>query len=503
MNKVAEIKRAELYQKNPLLQAPKDYNALGWRVYELAITDVRPHLKNSKTFDTEFRTLELSARETIKMVADEGSGRNDLYERLKETCEEMVKSYIRIKTEEGFRLFPVFELIEFSSKRGLLVRFNVQMKPFLLELEDGDYTRLKFRNVRVLSSPNAMQLLEHLLQFSYLAKKRNPYYCDISYEELRVMMRLDDKMYVDKKTGKPQKGVFVQKVIRNPVNEINSRLPYHIDFEPLKDPHDKRKTVGWRFWVTLLEKLQTIDAPSTDDEAATTETTQPDVADNPATYEEAHQREYALVNRMHQLTDHETLSLKAGWSLIKKYGYQRTHDNFEYKRNACYKKDGTHPSAAMVVAACRDDYVGQAREAADIKRREKEHEREKALDKKQAAAGIVGGASILQKRQEEQSRNATDESKNLPQMPKADADASEVWEPILKKLRSDGLSESAIEKWLRPCVPVSLSGGVLKIVAANDFVRDWVKGKYLGKLAAAANEFQIDGVVCVSNEVAK
>lgn len=395
MNRVAELKRAELYQKNPLLQAPKDYDALGWRIFELAITDVRPHLKNSKVFDTEFRTMKLSARDTVDLLTSEGKTQNNLYARLKETCERMVGSYIHILTDDGFQLFPVFEMIQFSSKTGLEVCFNVRMKPFLLELEDGDYTRLKFRNVRLLSSPNAMQLLEHLLQFAYHAKKKNPYYCDISYEDLRYIMRLDDGMYVDKKTGRAQKGAFVKYVIKKPIEEINKKLPYHINFEAIRDEHDRRRTKGWRFWVTILQ--DPIDVPL--EEPSQPPRMEDSKEKDDVNLDSVDGATRKLVERMHDLTENEKITKKAALLLIKKYGYTRVKTNFEYKREACYQKNQSRPSAALVSAACRDDYAGQAAMDAEIDKREKEHEEEKARREREAhetmqnLSKMFGGAS--------------------------------------------------------------------------------------------------------------
>ena len=377
MNEVAEIKRAEIYQKNPLLQAPKNYDTLGWRLFELLISDVKPHLKNSKQFDTEFRTMTMETRDVIDLLTSEGTKRNDLYKRLQKTCNKMAGSYISIKVEDGFEAIPVFEIIKFTTKNGLLMRFNIQMKPYLIELEDGDYTHFKFRNALTLTSPNAIQLLEYLLEFSYFKKKKNPYYRDISYEDLRYIMGIKDSMYVDKKTGKPLKGVFVQYVIKKPLAEINKKLPYHIDFEPIKDKHDKRKTVGWRFWVTICEDA--IDVPVEEPQQPEEHPEKED--DALAGVDEATQK---LVKRMHELTENEKITEKAALSLVKKYGFERVKANFEFKRKTCHQKNGTRPSAALVSAACRDDYAGQAAMDAEIEKREKEHEAEKARREREA-----------------------------------------------------------------------------------------------------------------------
>ena len=102
------------------------------------------------------------------------------------------------------------------------------------------------------------------------------------------------------------------------------------------------------------------------------------------------ERDAALIKRMNRLTTSETLSIKSAARLVKKYGYQRVHDNFEKKQREC--NEAAKPlTAALVSAACRDDYAAQDREAQKAKQREKERERAKEHDRLQAKAGVIGG----------------------------------------------------------------------------------------------------------------
>ena len=52
----------------------------------------------------------------------------------------------------------------------------------------------------------------------------------------------------------------------------------------------------------------------------------------------------------------------------------------------------------------------------------------------------------------------------------------------------ESLSASACEKWLAPVKPVRLEDDALELAAPNDFIRDWIQGKYMPILEAAASD---------------
>ena len=64
-------------------------------------------------------------------------------------------------------------------------------------------------------------------------------------------------------------------------------------------------------------------------------------------------------------------------------------------------------------------------------------------------------------------------------------DLMTTWLRILEQV-GESLSASACEKWLAPVKPVRLEDGVLELAAPNDFVRDWIQGKYVPILEDAA-----------------
>ena len=173
------------------------------------------------------------------------------------------------------------------------------------------------------------------------------------------------------------------------------------------------------------------------------------------------------------------VSERVAVDLLKTYGYDRCHSNLE---NILKQKAKSDNFGGKVVQAIRGDWAG-TKHAQKI---EEENERKrKEHDRRQAAAGIVGGETVLQQRASE-IQSVGDVVKDImkPAMPPADAKAAAAWSAIIEAVK---LSESAKERWINPVIPVSIDGGVLKLVAPNEFICNWVRNKYLQAFKTAAN----------------
>lgn len=245
MNKLAEIRKSKVYQKNVFLQAKKDYDVLELRLLYLLMSRIKPHLKNRTEFDENFRTFKLTAAQTVTLFTGQGATRNDLYERVKQACVKMAKSTIYIGTPKKFKVYPVFQKIEFDSDEGLTMCFNSEMKPFLLELTDGDYTITQFQDTLILSSSYAINLLFFLLEFKY-KRKDGVFWREISIDDLRFLLNVDKDLY------KGRIDNFKRRVLDAPIKEINTKLPmYHINYDTLKVG---KRVVGIRFHIKLVKQ---------------------------------------------------------------------------------------------------------------------------------------------------------------------------------------------------------------------------------------------------------
>lgn len=240
-------KRAEYYQSNVLVQARKHYGIIEHRLFRLALSACNPEFKGSKFYDTEFKPFHLDALE-VRNLFDQEDKR--IYEKLTFACHNMVKSYIEVGNAKEFLLFPVFEYIEFSVEKGLDLKFNARMKPFILELSQGNYTQSFLQLSFALSGKRALTLLELMLQYRGKAKggiiERT-----IDVDELRFAFDVDDNAY------KGRMNNFKQIVLNPAIKEINEKTDYYIDpeYDILYGRYKAIKSFTFRMRVPKNEKL--------------------------------------------------------------------------------------------------------------------------------------------------------------------------------------------------------------------------------------------------------
>lgn len=236
-----------VYQANPLVQARKHYGIIEHRLFRLAIADLRPKLKNSLYYDEEFRPFQMTAKEVLDQFQGvTGGERHSLYERIFEAHKNMIGSYVQIGTAKAHRLFPVFEEISFSVKDGLSIQFHRNMKKFLLDLEQGNYTRSLLRFAFSLSSTYALILLELMLQFQG-KQKDGVIERDLSIEELRFSMDVPEDAY------KGRMNNFRKRVLDAAIREINEKTDYHMEqkYGLLRGQYNK--VTGFHFVLHLPE----------------------------------------------------------------------------------------------------------------------------------------------------------------------------------------------------------------------------------------------------------
>ena len=134
----------------------------------------------------------------------------------------MMGSYVQIGTAKDHTLFPVFDMIKFSVKEGLFIQFHRSMKKFLLDLEQGNYTRSLLRLAFSLSSTYALILLELMLQYQG-RQKDGRIERDLDMEELRFSMDVPENAYGGRIDN------FRRRVLDAAIREINEKTDYHIE----------------------------------------------------------------------------------------------------------------------------------------------------------------------------------------------------------------------------------------------------------------------------------
>ena len=215
-------KEVTIYQANPLIHARKNYGIMEHRLFRLAIADLRPKLKNSLYYDEEFRPFHMETAEVIELFQSEGMERDGLYTRLKESCRRMSQSCIEIEDENSLDIINVFDRIKIDKKKGLNILFTASMKKFLLDLEQGNYTKSLLKLSFSLSSTYALVLLELILQYQG-KKNKGIIERDLSIEEIRFSMNVQEDAYDGRIDN------FKRFVVDSAIREINEKTEYYLE----------------------------------------------------------------------------------------------------------------------------------------------------------------------------------------------------------------------------------------------------------------------------------
>ena len=231
MNEMRDV----IYQSNPLIEGRQPFGAIEMRLFLLALQNVNPHVsQNDKLYDEAFKDLTLSPNEVKDIFG------NGVYlKRIEEICVGMAEKVVTTKEDDGsFVAYPIFGRIEYRPENGLLIRFNEEMKPLILDiLESGKgYTKLDAKQLFGLQSAYAVRLLELMLQYRGLMRN-NIITRHIELDELRFFLNIEEGKY-------KQVGSFVQIVLDVPIKDINNRTEYIMSYEKTKKG---RKVTGFTF----------------------------------------------------------------------------------------------------------------------------------------------------------------------------------------------------------------------------------------------------------------
>lgn len=322
--------KEEYYLANPLVRARRNYDMTGQRIFRLAIANLNPKLKNSEYYDEEFPTFHLSTKEVISKFQGKNGNDHRIYEKLSFAAQNMVESSIRIGDMDSFIAFPVFDMIKFNSKDGLTVVFNRHMKPLLLNLEKGNYSRFYLQLAFELSSKYSLILLELILQYRGFKKYDKEKHCEIiertlTPEELRFSLDVDEKKY--KLTHD-----FIKYVIDPAIREINEKTNYYINPDYKIERGRYRKIKAFVFTMILpdtdaegkpkikpkKEDIPAVDTPSVLDTTLSSEIPPaelPPSENNSIKIEEAEQREPDKPKK--KLNDYTNEELKALKKLLE------------------------------------------------------------------------------------------------------------------------------------------------------------------------------------------
>lgn len=235
MSEELDERRPIIYQSNPLVEGRQPFGAIEMRLFLLALQHVNPHVsKNDKFYDEAFKDLRLSPGQVKKVF-----GHGEYLNRLESICDGMAEKVVTLRDSDGgFTKYPIFGRIKYKPEDGLLIKFNEDMRPLILDiLESGrGYTKLDAKQLFGLHSAYAVRLLELMLQYRGMMQN-NIITRNIAIEDLRFLMNIEDGKY-------KHVGSFVQTVIETPINDINQSTEYSISYEKVRNG---RKIIGFNF----------------------------------------------------------------------------------------------------------------------------------------------------------------------------------------------------------------------------------------------------------------
>ena len=220
------ILEQHVIQINPLLEAKKFMNVTEMRLFVLGLQGVRPHITDDYgyEYDIEFRETIIPANQLTVLLGDNyGKIAN-----IKKQLEKAYDSKIVLNYKDGgFEFKHIYDIMKYEPERGLIIKFDNKMKPYILEIVGQQYTKYKIKALFVLTSAYAWRILELLFtKQGYFKKGYQQVYIEYEVEKLREMLNVTNEY---KKTTD-----FRKYVLDEPIAQINERTDYYVWYEKIK-----------------------------------------------------------------------------------------------------------------------------------------------------------------------------------------------------------------------------------------------------------------------------
>lgn len=247
MNSIIE---RQVVQTNPLIEARKCMNLSELRLFILGLQDVKPHIKDDTIHDLEFHDTIITPSELKELFADNDGGVANLKRHIKRAFDG------KIELSDGcggFVLYHIYQKMHYYPEKGLLIKFDDEMKPYILDILGKAYTTYSIKTVFPLSSEYAWRLLESLLEKQgFLKQGYKKVYCDLTVEEVRFRLNVPEGLYSGRMDN------FKNRVLDLPIRDINKKTEYKVWYDVIKTG---RKITGFRFWLAQKEETKQIPAP--------------------------------------------------------------------------------------------------------------------------------------------------------------------------------------------------------------------------------------------------
>ena len=238
MNEVSILEK-EVVQANPLIEARKHMNLSEMRLFLLGLQGIKPNIStDGNIHDVEFHDIWVSPSQLERLF----SGNTASITNLKRHIQKAFQGFIEISEENGgFSLYHIYQRMKYFPQQGLLIKFDDEMKPYILDILNQSYTRYALKHVFPLSSEYGWRIMELLLEYQgYLKRGKSYIYRKFTLSEIRFLLNVPEGKYEDRMNN------FRKYVLDNPIEEINEKTVYHVWYDVCKTG---RKVSGFTFYM--------------------------------------------------------------------------------------------------------------------------------------------------------------------------------------------------------------------------------------------------------------
>lgn len=349
MNEISILEK-EVVQANPLIEARKHMNLSEMRLFLLGLQGIKPNIStDGNIHDVEFHDIWVSPSQLESLFSNNTGGVANLRRHIKSAY----NGFIELAFDGGgFGLRHIYAKMDYYPKEGLLIKFDDEMKPYILDILNQSYTRYALKHVFPLSSEYGWRIMELLLEYQGYLKQGKPYiYRKFTLSEMRFLLNVPDGKYEGRINN------FRSRVLDIPIREINEKTMYHVWYDAYKEG---RKIAGFTFYMEHKH--------DEDEETPTIES-----FEEVATLGAPHDKREMLARLMNP--DRWNITETAARRLVQKYPLEYLDANIRY----AYKyRDKKNNLGGWLMSCIEKDEAGREREREAIKKAEQEHEKEKA-----------------------------------------------------------------------------------------------------------------------------
>lgn len=236
------VAHSTAYQENKLLRCHRDgMTATETKLFYMGLSKIVPHLpaKKGQVYNTPNGYSGKIGFTFTPQEINDILGHRCTEAEIKTLGRGLQRKVIELEYSNGlFVCINLFHKIIWIPNDGLTMIFHDDLKPYILELQNGNYTKIAVENIYNLSSTYAMRLLElgaELTKIPHKSKRKR----DIDLDLLRRYLDVPENTY-------KRMDVFKRTVINEPLKEVNKLdLPFKITCTPYKDKEDKRRVAGF------------------------------------------------------------------------------------------------------------------------------------------------------------------------------------------------------------------------------------------------------------------